>query len=195
MKPDPDPRKTAGEALSQPRIGRYYEDFAEGEVYQHPLGRTITDADNTWFTLLTMNTNPNHFDVHYARQSEFGMPLVNSCLTLSIVLGLSVVDTSQLAFANLGWTDITIPNPVFVGDTIYSESLVLHKRESRSRDFAGIVGVMTRGLNQKGETVMTFRRSFYVYKRGADRAESSFPGAADSITDYLHAHEEDDVTG
>src|SRR6476646_6505769 len=131
-------------------MGRLYEDFAVGDVYEHPLGRTVLAADNSWFTLLTMNTNPIHFDANYAAKTEFGKPLVNSCLTLSIVTGQSVTDLSQNAVANLSWESIRMPAPVFEGDTIYSRSEVLEKRESKSRPEGGIVRVKTEGLNQKG---------------------------------------------
>ena len=147
-------------------IGRYYEDFEIGTVYEHRPGRTINDADNSWFTLLTMNTHPLHFDTEYASHSEFGKPLVNSCLTLSMVAGMSVSDTSQKAIANLGWTDIKMPHPVFVGDTLYAESEVLDKRESKSRPTQGIVTVRTTGTNQDGAVVMTYERSFLVPKQG-----------------------------
>jgi len=147
-------------------IGRYYEDFEIGTVYEHRPGRTINDADNSWFTLLTMNTHPLHFDAEYASHSEFGKPLVNSCLTLSMVAGMSVSDTSQKAIANLGWTDIKMPHPVFVGDTLYAESEVLDKRESKSRPTQGIVTVRTTGTNQDGAVVMTYERSFLVPKQG-----------------------------
>ncbi len=147
-------------------IGRYYEDFEVGAVYEHRPGRTVTEADNTWFTLLTMNTHPLHFDAAYAARSEFGRPLVNSCLTLSIVAGLSVSDLSQKAIANLGWTDIRLPAPVFAGDTLYAESEVLAKRESKSRPGQGIVTVRTTGRKQDGTVVMTYERSFLVPKRG-----------------------------
>ncbi len=109
--------------------GRCFEDFTVGAVYEHRPGRTIGEADNTWFTLLTMNQHPLHFDAAYAAKSEFGRPVVNSCLTLSIVAGMSVADVSQQAVANLGWTDIRLLAPVFVGDTIYAESEVLATRE------------------------------------------------------------------
>jgi acyl dehydratase len=145
-------------------MGRYYEDFAVGETYKHWPGRTITAADNTWFTLLTMNQNPIHFDEAYAKQSEFGKPLVNSTLTLAIVVGMSVADVSQRAVANLGWTDIALPAPVFNGDTLYAESKVLDKRESKSRPAQGIVTVATRAWKQDGTTVMTFKRSVLVPK-------------------------------
>ena len=164
-------------AVKETTLGRFYEDFEVGDVYRHPLGRTITDADNVWFTLLTMNTNPNHFDYVYAEKSEFGKPLVNSGLTVAIVLGQSVIDTSQQAFANLGWDKIRLPNPLFVGDTLYAESLVLKKRESNSRPHAGIVKIKTRGLNQHGDDIVTWERTFFVYKRGAEAAASPFPEA------------------
>jgi itaconyl-CoA hydratase len=146
--------------------GRVYEDFEVGDVYEHPLGRTVLAADNSWFTLLTMNTNPIHFDANYAAKTEFAKPLVNSCLTLAIVTGQSVTDLSQNAAANLAWDEIRLPNPVFEGDTIYSKSEVLEKRESKSRPNVGIVRVKTTGLNQEGSVVIEFNRTFMVYKRG-----------------------------
>ncbi len=146
-------------------MGRYFEDFAVGDTYKHWPGRTISAADNTWFTLLTMNQHPIHFDEEYAKKSEFGKPLVNSTLTLAIVVGMSVQDVSQNAIANLGWTDIAMPAPVFNGDTLYAESAVLEKRESKSRPGQGIVTVATRGWKQDGTTVMTFKRSILVPKR------------------------------
>ena len=146
--------------------GRFFEDFAVGDVYQHPLGRTVTTTDNIWFTLLTQNTAPIHFDHHYAAQTEFGKPLVDSTFTLALVTGQSVTDVSQNVFANLGWDEVRLPNPVFEGDTIYSQSEVLEKRESRSRPNVGIVTVKTTGYNQHGKAVITFKRSLMVYKRG-----------------------------
>lgn len=146
--------------------GRYFEDFAVGHVYEHRPGRTITESDNTWFTLLTMNQHPIHFDREYARHSEFGRPLVNSTFTLALVAGMSVSDTSQKAIANLGWTDIALTAPVFVGDTIYAESEVLEKRESRSRPTQGIVRIATRGLKADGTVFMSFERNMLVPKRG-----------------------------
>ncbi len=145
--------------------GRYFEDFEIGDVYEHRPGRTITESDNTWFTLLTMNQHPLHFDAEYAAKSEFGKPLVNSCLTLSIVAGMSVSDVSQKTVANLGWDKIKLTAPVFVGDTIYAESEVLAKRESRSRPGQGIVTVRTTGTKADGTAFMTFERSFLVPKR------------------------------
>ena len=146
--------------------GRFYEDFEVGDVYEHPLGRTITTEDNIWFTLLTQNTAPIHFDHHYAAQTEFGKPLVNSCLTLAIATGQSVVDISQNVMANLGWDEVRLPHPVFEGDTLYSQSEVLEKRESKSRDNVGIVTVRTTGFNQDGVEVITYRRTLMVYKLG-----------------------------
>ena len=111
--------------------GRCFQEFTVSDVYEHRPGRTITEADNTWFTLLTMNRHPLHFDREYARHTEFGQPIVNSALTLAVVTGMSVADVSQQAIANLGWTDLRMPAPVFNGDTLYAESEVLEKRESR----------------------------------------------------------------
>jgi len=146
--------------------GRVYEDFEIGDIYDHPLGRTILAADNTWFTLLTQNTNPVHFDYVYAANTEFKRPLVNSCLVLALVTGQSVVDLSQNAMANLGWDEVRLPHPVFEGDTIYSRSEVLDKRESKSRPNVGIVNVKTSGFNQDGAVVIQYRRTFMIYKRG-----------------------------
>ncbi|MGH7765588.1 MAG: MaoC family dehydratase [Candidatus Dormibacteraceae bacterium] len=146
--------------------GRFYEDFEVGDVYEHPLGRTITTADNIWFSLLTQNTAPIHFDHHYSSQTEFGKPLVNSCLTLSLVTGQSVTDISQNVMANLGWDDVRLPKPVFEGDTVYSRSEVLEKRESKSRPNVGVVTVSTVGFNQASEEVISFRRTLLVYRRG-----------------------------
>jgi acyl dehydratase len=146
--------------------GRVFEDFEIGDVYRHPLGRTILSADNTWFTLLTQNTNPIHFDHVYSAGTEFGRPLVNSCLTLSLVTGQSVTDVSQNVMANLGWDEVRMPHPVFEGDTIYSQSEVLETRESKSRPNVGIVKVKTTGFNQEGTVVIEFTRTFMVYKRG-----------------------------
>lgn len=146
--------------------GRFFEDFEVGDLYVHPLGRTITQTDNIWFTLLTQNTAPIHFDQHYAAQTEFGKPLVDSTLTLALTTGQSVTDVSQNVFANLGWDEVKLPHPVFEGDTIYSQSEVLEKRKSKSRPNIGIVTVKTTGYNQEGKAVITFRRTLMVYKRG-----------------------------
>lgn len=146
--------------------GRFFEDFAVGDIYEHPLGRTVTTTDNIWFTLLTQNTAPVHFDHHYAAQTEFGRPLVDSTFTLALVTGQSVTDVSQNVMANLGWDDVRLPAPVFEGDTIYSYSEVLAARESRSRPNVGIITVHTTGYNQDGTVVITFKRTLMVYKRG-----------------------------
>jgi acyl dehydratase len=146
--------------------GRYFEDFTVGDVYEHSLGRTITSADNIWFTLLTQNTAPIHFDHHYALNTEFGKPLVNSCLTLSLVTGQSVSDVSQNVMANLGWDEVRLPNPLFEGDTVHSRSEVLEIRESRSRKNVGIVTVRTTGFNQDGTVVISFRRTAMIYRHG-----------------------------
>ncbi|HVF02524.1 MAG TPA: MaoC family dehydratase [Rubrobacteraceae bacterium] len=145
--------------------GRFFEDFEVGDVYEHPLGRTVTTTDNAWFTLLTQNTAAIHFDRHYAEQTEFGQPLVDSTFTLALVTGQSVTDVSQNVFANLGWDEVRLPAPVFEGDTIYSQSEVLEKRESKSRPDVGIVKVKTTGFNQDGEVVIMFNRTIMVYKR------------------------------
>ncbi len=145
--------------------GRVFEDFEVGDVYEHPLGRTVTQADNIWFTLLTVNTNPIHFDSHYAAHTEFGRPLVDSTFTLALVTGLSVSDVSLNAI-NLGWESVKLPAPVFEGDTIYARSEILEKRESRSRANMGIVRFRTTGMNQRGETVIEFIRTIMVYKKG-----------------------------
>ena len=146
--------------------GRFYEDFEVGDIYEHPLGRTVTSTDNSWFTLLTQNTAPLHFDQHYAAQTEFGRPLVNSCFTLALVTGQSVTDVSQNVMANLGWDEVRMPHPVFEGDTIYSRSEVLDKRESGSRPNVGLVTVRTTGFNQDGKVVLSFKRTAMIYKRG-----------------------------
>ena len=155
-----------GENRYRESYGRYFEDFGIGEIYEHRPGRTITEADNTWFTLLTMNQHPLHFDHEYAKHSEFGQPVVNSALTVSIVAGMSVSDTSQKAIANLGWTDIEMPAPVFHGDTLYAESEVLEKRESASRPTQGIVTIETRAYNQDQVQVMKYKRVMLIPKRG-----------------------------
>src|SRR5262249_51991217 len=134
-------------------------------VLRHPLGRTITDTDNIWFTLLTVNNNPIHFDHHYAAQTEWGQPLVDSTLTLAIVVGLTVADVSKYA-VNLGWQEIAMPAPVFAGDTLCAQSEVLSARESKSRPTMGIVEIKTTGYKQDGTVVMVFRRTILVYKRG-----------------------------
>ncbi|HEY7549683.1 MAG TPA: MaoC family dehydratase [Hyphomicrobiaceae bacterium] len=151
-------------------LGRSYEDFEVGDVYEHRPGRTITEADNVWFTLLTMNQHPLHFDATYAADTEFKRPLVNSCLTLSIVTGMSVADVSAKAIANLGWSKVELTAPVFVGDTIYADSEVLSKRLSQSRPGQGVVTVRTRGLKSDGTVFLVFERSVLVPTRALPRA-------------------------
>ncbi|MEZ5533191.1 MAG: MaoC family dehydratase [Steroidobacteraceae bacterium] len=147
-------------------FGRHYEDFSVGDVYEHRPGRTITQADNTWFTLLTMNTHPLHFDEEYGKASEFGRCIVASPLTVALMVGMSVTDVSQQAIANLGWREIRMTAPLYPGDTLYAESEVLEKRESKSRPGAGVVSVRTRGFNQDRVEVCTFERTILVAKRG-----------------------------
>lgn len=162
-------------------LGRFFEDFVVGDVYQHPLGRTISEADCTWFTLLTANTNQNHFNAHLATSNPVsqGRIIVNSGLTVAIILGLSVIDVSQNAVANLGWEDIRLTSPVYIGDTLYAESICLDARPSDSRPEMGIVRVRTRGLNQDGVTVLTWERSVMVPTRASGIGQNYFPPALD----------------
>jgi len=161
------------------QLGRFFEDFETGTVYQHPFGRTISEADSTWFTLLTCNTNQNHFNAHLAESNPItqGRIIVNSGLTVALVLGLSVIDMSQNAVANLGWTDIKLTHPVYVGDTIYAESICLEKRESSSRPEMGIIRMKTRGLNQDGDEIVSWFRSVMVPKRTSGIGQDYFPEA------------------
>lgn len=154
--------------------GRFFEDFEVGDVYRARIGRTVTQADNTWITLLTNNTNQIHFNEHYAAMTEFGKPLVNSAITIAIVAGLGVADTSENGFA-LGWDSISLPNPLFAGDTLYSESAVLEKRESRSKPQWGIVKFRTRGMKQDGTIVIEYTRSVMVWKREHAPGLQHFP--------------------
>ena len=155
--------------------GRFYEDLESGDVYRSRLGRTISEADNVWFTCLTLNTNQIHFNVPYAERTQFGKPLVNSAFTLALVLGLTVPDTSENAAANLGWGEITLPSPVFVGDTLWAESEITDRRESRSNPSVGIVSMRCRGINQRREVVIELTRTFMVYKRSAPEVAHTFP--------------------
>jgi itaconyl-CoA hydratase len=155
--------------------GRFFEDFEVGDVYQHALGKTITELDNELFTMLTLNTQQAHFNSEFAQRTEFGAILVNSTLTLALVTGLSVSDISQNVIANLGWDDVRLPHPVCVGDTLWAESLVLSARESRSRPNAGVVAVRTRGLTQDGKECITFKRTILVHKRVSATSLSVFP--------------------
>ena len=156
--------------------GRFFEDFGVGDVYRSRFGRTITDTDNIWFTCLTMNTNQVHFNNVFAEQSMLGKPLVNSAFTLALVTGLTVPDTSENAAANLAWTDIKLPKPVFVGDTLWAESEITDLRESKSNPSVGIVSMRCRGINQRHEVVIEFKRTFMVYKRDAPEVQDTFPG-------------------
>ena len=167
--------KANGQASKEWR-GRFYEDIDVGDVFRSRLGRTINETDNVWFTNLTLNTNQIHFNVPYAERSRFGRVLVNSTFTLALVVGLSVPDTSENASANLGWTEIKLPRPVFVGDTIWSESEILERRESRSDPSVGIITMRTRGINQHREVVIEFRRTFMLLKRQA-ADDLYFPGS------------------
>lgn len=155
--------------------GRYYEDFEAGDVYHHRLGRTVTSEDNTLFTMLTLNTNPIHFDAHLGESTPYGKILVNSCFTLSLAVGQSVTDLSEHVMANLGWDEVRLPAPVFVGDTIYSRSTILEKRESSKRPDVGIVSARTESVNQRGEIVISYKRTFMVYKRGRDPRDAFVP--------------------
>lgn len=154
--------------------GRFFEDFEVGDVYRCRYGRTVTENDNTWFTLLTNNTNQIHFNRDYAARTEWGQPLINSALTLAIVAGMGVADVSENGFA-LGWDEVTLPNPLFAGDTLYSESEVLETRPSKSRPGQGIVKVETRGYNQDGVIVIQYRRSVMVWTRAAAPSRRLFP--------------------
>jgi itaconyl-CoA hydratase len=145
--------------------GYFYEDYQVGDVFKHMPGRTVLQADNTYFTLLTLNTHPIHFDLNYAAGTEFGKPLVNSTFTLALVAGMSVSDISENAVCNLGWEEVKIPRPVFADDTLYSVTTVLDRRESNSRPNCGIVKVETVGKNQNGEVIMSFIRNVLMKKK------------------------------
>lgn len=166
-------------------LGRFFEDFQVGDVYRHPLGRTIDSADNRWLTLLTMNTHEAHFNADMAARTRFGQEIVNSGLTLALVLGLTVSDVSQNAVANLGWKQIALSAPVFVGDTLYAESVITAKRESASQPECGIVSSFTRGLNQDGIDVLTFERTVLVMKRPAEESVRRFPTPRTALSDYV----------
>ncbi|NDK32339.1 MaoC family dehydratase [Nesterenkonia haasae] len=146
--------------------GRLFEDFNVGDVYYHPFGKTVTQSDNHQFTLMTQNVAKTHVDAHFAAGSEFGRPLVNSTLTLALVTGQSTIDLSMNVFANMGWDEVRMPAPVFEGDTIYSRSKVLAVRGANSRPNLGLVTVATEGYNQDGVVVISYRRTFMVYRQG-----------------------------
>ncbi len=156
--------------------GRFYEDFDVGDVFKSRLGRTVTETDNIWFTNLTLNTNQMHFNVPYAEGTRFKQPIVNSAFTLALVTGMTVPDTSENATANLAWTDTKLPKPVFVGDTLWAESEILDLRESGSTPNVGIVSMRSRGLNQRREVVIEFKRTFMVYKKDAPEVAGMYPG-------------------
>ena len=153
--------------------GLYYEDFEPGDTFEHRPGRTITDTDNIWMTLLTMNVQPVHFDAAYASKTEWKKMLVDSTFTLALLTGMSVRTVSAKVVANLGWDKVKATHPVFAGDTLYAESTVLRKRESKSRPAQGIVTVATRGVNQDGVEVMSFERTMLVHKRGSSPEQSA----------------------
>jgi acyl dehydratase len=156
--------------------GRFYEDLEVGDTFRSRLGRTITETDNIWFTCLTLNTNQIHFNSPYGERTQFGKPLVNSAFTLALITGMTVPDTSENAAANLEWTDIKLPKPVFAGDTLWAESEILALRESKSNPSVGIVTMRCRGINQRREVVIEFKRTFMLYKRDAPEATPAFPG-------------------
>jgi itaconyl-CoA hydratase len=171
--------KEAAMAVHKAELGRFFEDFIIGDTYQHPFGRTISEADSTWFTLLTCNTNQNHFNAHLAATNPVsgGKVIVNSGFTVALILGLSVIDVSQNAVANLGWTDIKLTHPVYIGDTLYAESACRDARLSSSRPGMGIITVYTRGLNQDGDEVAAWTRSVMVPQRSAGLGQDYFPAA------------------
>jgi itaconyl-CoA hydratase len=165
--------KKVGEHRYRETSGLYFEDFEPGDVFEHRPGRTVLEVDNTWFTLLTMNTQELHFDAAYAAKTEWKKPLVDSTFTLALLTGMSVRTVSAKVVANLGWDKVKATHSVFAGDTLYAESTVLHKRESKSRPTQGIVTVSTRGLNQDGVEVMSFERTMLIYKRGHSPEEAA----------------------
>jgi acyl dehydratase len=168
----------ATEVTAAPKVwhGRFYEDLDVGDVFPSRFGRTVTEYDNILFTALTHNTNSIHFDQPHAERTQFGQILVNSSFTLALVTGMTVPDTSENAAANLEWSDIKLPNPVFAGDTLWAESEILEKRVSKSNPDVGIVTMRCRGINQRRQVVVEYRRTFMVYKRTAPQAARSFPG-------------------
>jgi acyl dehydratase len=140
--------------------GLYFEEFSEGQVFEHVMTRTVTEMDNVLFTTLTMNPQPLHLDAEFARTTEFGRPLVNSIFTLGLVIGMTVGDTTLgTTVANLGMSDVRFPKPVFHGDTIHARTTVVATRRSKSRSDAGIIEFEHVGLNQRGEEVAICRRA------------------------------------
>ncbi|MGY6241543.1 (R)-specific enoyl-CoA hydratase RipB/Ich (plasmid) [Burkholderia ambifaria] len=165
--------KRVGDQRYRETSGLYYEDFNPGDTFEHRPGRTVLDTDNVWFTLLTLNIQQVHFDAAYAAKTEWKKLLVDSTFTLALLTGMSVRTVSAKVVANLGWDKVKASHPVFAGDTLYAESTVLHKRESKSRPTQGIVTVLTRGINQNGDEVMSFERTMLVYRRGHSPEEAS----------------------
>ena len=151
--------------------GRFYEDFSVGDIYKHPYGRTVTETDDVWFTNVTMNTNPMHFNEAYAAETEFGERLVNGTFVIALAVGMSVIDVSMNATANLGYDKVRHHGPVFHGDTIFVESEVVSKRESESRDHVGMVTTELRAYNEDDDLVLSLERTPMVIKR--DHAEPS----------------------
>jgi itaconyl-CoA hydratase len=165
--------KAVGERRYRETSGLYWEDFEPGDVFEHRPGRTVLDVDNTYFTLLTLNIQQVHFDAAYAAKTEWKKMLVDSTFTLALLTGMSVRTVSAKVVANLGWDKVKASHPVFAGDTLYAESTVLHKRESKSRPTQGIVTVLTRGINQDGAEVMSFERTMLVHRRGHSPEEAA----------------------
>ena len=155
--------------------GRYFEDFTEGDIYKHPYGRTVTETDDVWITNVTMNLNPMHFNEAYASDTEFGERLVNGIVVIAMAVGMSVIDVSMNATANLGYDDIRHHAPVFHGDTLFAESEVVEKRESQSRNRAGIITTELRTYNQEDELVLSLKRSPMVLKRDYSRPSAAEP--------------------
>ena len=170
---------TSDMAVHEAVLGRFFEDFVVGDVYQHAIGRTISETDSTWFTQLTCNTNQNHFNAHFAESNPVsgGRIIVNSGLTVAVILGMTVLDMSQNAVANLGWNDIKLTHPVYIGDTLYAESVCTDKRESSSRPEMGIITMFSRGLNQHGDVITSWTRSVMIPKRTSGIAQNYFPAA------------------
>jgi acyl dehydratase len=158
-----------GENRYRESYGLHYEQFVVGDIFEHRPGRTVTELDNIWQSLINMNNHPAHIDLAYAQQTEFKKLLVNSSVTLSIVSGMTVATMSARAIANLGWDEVRLPNPVYVGDTLYAESEVVSKRESRSRQGQGIVTIKVIGRKQGGTPVITYLRTFLVPKEGTSQ--------------------------
>jgi len=148
--------------------GRPYDEWKEGDTVAHALRRTVTETDNLLISTLTHNPQPLHLDAEAAAQTEFGRILVNSCFTFSLLVGASVADTTEgVLVANLGFDEVRLPSPVFIGDTLRFESSCLSKRDSKSRPTAGLVTWEHRAINQRGETVCTMKRTALIRKAAA----------------------------